>query len=199
MEDLIPAGSSPRDWDGPMESIHKQISFMLLMSSILFAMVIGNLSQLSYVILVFLFIILTYKMFVWSSFKRKSKNALMPAMLNLLFSIVLFSLVSIYFISLGITFGDIIYLLIGVITLFTTTTSWKRLGVLRDPVYQAWYNGYKIDLNAMSLSSETIASCYNCESILAIELDKFTIDLICPTCDKPLVSNETKLELSEEE
>jgi hypothetical protein len=199
MDDLIPAGSSPQQWDGPMESIHKQISFMLLMSSLLFGMIIGNFSQLSYVILVFLFIILTTQMLVWSSFRRKSKNALMPAMLHLLLSIVLFSLVSIYFISLGITYGDIVYLLIGVITLFTTTTSWRRLKILRDPVYRAWYHGHKIDLNAMSASTETVVSCYNCESILAIEMNKFSIDLECPTCNFPLVSDETKFELREEE
>ena len=199
MDELIPAGSSPQQWDSPMESIHKQIAFMLLMSSILFAMVLGNFGQLSYLILVFLFVMLTMQIMVWSAFKRKSKNALMPAMLNLLLSVVLFSLVSIYFISLGISMGDMLYLLIGVITLFTTTTSWKRLGVLRDPVYQAWYNGYKIDLDAMSFRSETVASCYNCESILAIEIEKFTLDLLCPTCNLPLLSDKTKLELFEEE
>ena len=102
MDDLVPAGSTPDQWDGPMEGIHKQISFMLLMTSILFAMIVGNFSQLSYFIMIFLFVMLTIQIIVWSSFKRKSKNALMPAMLNLLFSIVLFSLVSIYFISFGI-------------------------------------------------------------------------------------------------
>ena len=30
MDDLVPAGSSPLQWDGPMEALHKQISFMLL-------------------------------------------------------------------------------------------------------------------------------------------------------------------------
>ena len=51
MDELIPAGSTPLDWDGPMEGLHKQISFMLLMSSILLALVIGNFSQISYLIL----------------------------------------------------------------------------------------------------------------------------------------------------
>tara|TARA_B100000287_G_scaffold424829_1_gene470162 strand:+ start:201 stop:800 length:600 start_codon:yes stop_codon:yes gene_type:complete len=199
MDDLVPAGSTPDQWDGPMEGIHKQISFMLLMTSILFAIIVGNFSQLSYFIMIFLFVMLTIQIIVWSSFKRKSKNALMPAMLNLLFSIVLFSLVSIYFISFGITFGDILFLLIGIITLYTTTTSWRRLGILRDPVYQAWYYGYKIDVNAMSFGNEVVASCYNCESILAIEIEKFAMDLKCPTCNLNLVSNETIFELSEEE
>ena len=199
MDDLIPAGSSPQQWDSPMESIHKQIAFMLLISSMLFAMILGNFIQLSSFIFVFIFLMLTMQIMVWSAFKRKSKNALMPAMLNLLLSVVIFSLISLYFISLGISMGDILYLLIGVITLFTTTTAWRRLGVLRDPVYQAWYNGHKIDLNAMSYRSETVASCYNCESILAIELEKFTLDLLCPTCNSPLVSDETRLELFEEE
>ena len=199
MEDLVPAGSTPQQWEGPMENIHKQISFMLLMSSLLFAIIIGNFIQISYVIMAFLFIILTTHMIILSACRRKSKNAFMPAMLHLLLSIGLFSLVSIYFISLGITFGDIFYLLIGVITLFTTTTSWRRLSILRDPVYQAWYNGHKIDLNAMSLTTETIVTCYNCESILAIEMAKFSMDLVCPMCNSSLVSEETKLQLNEEE
>ena len=199
MDDLVPAGSTPDQWGGPMEAIHKQISFMLLMSSILFAMIIGNFSQLSYLIMIFLFVILTAQIIVWSSFKRKSKNALMPAMLHLLFSIVLFSLVSIYFISFGITFGDILYLLIGIITLYTTTTSWRRLGILRDPVYQAWYYGHKIDVKGMSFGNEIVASCYSCESILAIEIEKFTIDLKCPNCNSNLVSDETLSKLIEEE
>ena len=42
MDDLVPAGSSPLQWDGPMEALHKQISFMLLMSSILLALEIGR-------------------------------------------------------------------------------------------------------------------------------------------------------------
>jgi len=199
MDELIPAGSSPLDWDGPMEGLHKQISFMLLMSSILLALVVGNFSQISYLILVFLFVVLTMQITVWSAFKRKSKGALIPAMFNLLLSVVLFSLVSIYFISIGISMGDLFYLLIGIVTLFTTMSAWRRLGVLRDPVYQAWYKGYKIDLDLMSLSTETVVSCINCDSILAIEISKFTIDLECPTCNKPLVSDETRFELMEEE
>ena len=198
MEDLVPAGSSPQQWDGPLESIHRQISFMLIMSSLLFALVVGNFSQLSYIVLIFVFVLLTVQIIVWSAFKRKSKNALMPAMLNLLLAVVLFTVVSIVFISIGIS-GDIFYLLIGVITLFTTTSCWRRLSILRDPVYQAWYMGYKIDLNNMSLDSETIVSCHNCESILAIEIPKFTIELKCPTCNKQLVSEETRLQLFEEE
>ena len=95
--------------------------------------------------------------------------------------------------------GDLFYLLIGIVTLFTTMSAWRRLGVLRDPVYQAWYNGYKIDLDLMSLSTETVVSCINCESILAIEISKFSINLECPTCKKPLVSEETRIELMEEE
>ena len=51
----------------------------------------------------------------------------------------------------------------------------------------------------MSFRSETVASCYNCESILAIEIEKFTLDLLCPTCNLPLLSDKTKLELFEEE
>ena len=199
MDDLVPAGSSPLHWDGPMEGLHKQISFMLLMSSILLALVIGNFSQISYLILIFLFIVLTMQITVWSAFKRKSKNALIPAMFNLLLTVVLFSLISIYFISLGISVGDLFYLLIGIVTLFTTMSAWRRLGVLRDPVYKAWYNGYKIDLNLMSLSTETVVSCVHCESILAIEMSKFTINLECPTCNKPLVLDDTRMELIEEE
>ena len=198
MEDLVPAGSSPHQWDGPLESVHRQISFMLFMSSLLFAMIVGNFSQLSYIVLIFVFILLTIQIITWSAFKRKSKKALMPAMLNLLLSAVLFAVVSIVFISIGIT-GDIFYLLIGAITLFTTSSCWRRLSILRDPVYQAWYRGYKIDLNNMSLDSETMVSCYNCEAILAIEIPKFTIELTCPTCNKPLVSKETRIQLLEEE
>ena len=56
MEDLVPAGSSPHQWDGPLENIHRQISFMLFMSSLLFAMIVGNFSQLSYIVLIFVFI-----------------------------------------------------------------------------------------------------------------------------------------------
>ena len=199
MDDLVPAGSSPLQWDGPMEALHKQISFMLLMSSILLALVIGNFSQISYLILIFLFIILTMQITVWSAFKRKSMNALVPAMFNLLLTVVLFSLISIYFLALGISLGDLFYILIGIVTLFTTMNAWRRLGVLRDPVYQAWYNGNKIDLTSMSLNSETVVSCVHCESILAIEISKFTMNLECPTCNKSLVLDETKLQLMEEE
>ena len=51
----------------------------------------------------------------------------------------------------------------------------------------------------MSLNSETVVSCIHCESILAIEISKFTMNLECPTCNKSLVLDETKLELMEEE
>ena len=198
VDDLIPAGSSPNDWDGPLEGIHRQISFMLLTTSILFALIILEFSQLSYIVMIFVFVILAMQITVWSSFKRKSKVALMPAMLNLVLSVVLFAVVSIVFISLGIS-GDIFYLLIGAILLFTTASCWRRLGILRDPIFQAWYNDLKIDLNSMSLDNETIVSCYSCESILAIEIQKFTLDLKCPTCNNFLVSESTKEKLTEEE
>ena len=199
MDDLIPAGTNPHHWDGPMESLHRQISFSILFTAILFMILTLFVNINSKYILGSIFILITGQLMIWSSFKRKSEFALMPAILNLLICTVLFSTMSIFCLALGLSFGDFSYLLSGILFLLATSSSWKRLKILRDPVYQGWYKGLKIDFDAMSMNAETVVSCHICESILAIETSKFTIDLKCPMCENYLVSNSTRDVLFEEE
>ena len=199
MEELIPAGTNPHQWEGPMESLHRQISFSLVFTAILFIILTLILNINSMIILGIVYFFIATQLTVWSSFKKKSKNAIMPAMLNLLICSVLFGSMSVFCLALGLSFGDFSYLLSGVLFLLATSSSWKRLRILRDPIFKGWYQGLKINFEAMRLNRETVVSCHNCESILAIDVTKFGIDLKCPTCNDYLVSELTINSFTEEE
>ncbi len=199
MDDLIPAGTTPHHWEGPMESLHRQISFSLIFTAILFMILTLILNINSIIILSLIYFFVAFQFTVWSTFKKKSNGALMPAMLNLLICSVLFGSMSLFCLALGLSYGDFSYLLSGILFLLATSSSWKRLRILRDPIFRGWYNGLKINFEAMKINEETIVSCHSCESILAIDTNKFSIDLKCPTCNMYLVSELTRNMLLEEE
>lgn len=173
-----------------MEQIHRQLSFMLVMSSALLALIIGSFLHLSSVLLVGIGVLLTVQISIWSAFRRKHPQALDPAMLSYLICAVSFALFSAAALSLGLS-GDMSYLLLGLVTMFTTVSCWKRIKVLRDAVFRAWYQGLGMELNRLSLrSGEVMASCPHCSSVLALIVSDLRKDEKCPNCSGQLVLSE---------
>ena len=190
MDELIPAGSTPTSWEGPMEQIHRQLAFMLLMSSALLALILGNLAVISNVLLIGIGAVLATQITIWSTFRRKHPYALDPAMLSYLVCTVSFALFSTLALTMGLA-GDLSFLLLGLVTMFTTVSCWRRIKVLRDPVYRAWYAGSEVELNRLSLrTGEVMATCPNCRSVLALMVNGLSLDEVCPNCSAPLVSKE---------
>ena len=173
-----------------MEQIHRQLAFMLLMSSALLALILGNLAAISYVLLFGIGAVLSIQIAIWSAFRRKHPGALDPAMLSYLVCTVTFALFSAMALTMGIA-GDLSFLLLGLVTMFTTVSCWRRIKVLRDPIYRAWFGGLEIELNRLSLrSGEAMATCPNCRSVLALMVEGLTPHEVCPNCSAPLVSSE---------
>lgn len=190
MDELVPAGSTPSSWEGPMEQIHRQLAFMLLMSSALLALILGNFASISIVLLVGIGAVLTIQITIWSTFRRRHPRALDPAMLSYLVCTVAFALFSALALTMGIL-GNLSFLLLGLVTMFTTVSCWRRIKVLRDPIFRAWYAGLDVELNRLSLrSGEVMATCPNCRSVLALLVSGLTLDEVCPNCSAPLVDRE---------
>lgn len=173
-----------------MEQIHRQLSLMLLMSSILLSLIIGMFVSISSVLLWGITALLIIQVSIWSAFRRRHPSALDPAMLSYLICTVSFSLFSIAALSVGLS-GDPSFLLIGLVTMFTTVTCWRRVKILRDEIFRIWYQGMNIDLTRFSLyTGEVMAACPHCMSILALTISEMRSDEKCPNCQGELVSSE---------
>jgi len=202
-EELIPAGSVPEKPMGKLDQVHRQIAFTLLTSTILLALMVYIFtSVISTEIMMIMMLPLVLQFFVWYNFRSKVEWAFRPAMLCFAASIGIFALLGFIFIISGLMSGQFGDLLLGVLLCFSATASMKRLQVLRNKIFQAWYFG-NVNLNdSLNLTSdEVMAYCKNCLSVLAIRPFSMDPHSKCPNCQGQLVSKETlnRLGIFEEE
>ena len=89
----------------------------------------------------------------------------------------------------------------GLLLLFLCWSMWQRLRFLRHPIFQSWYDGnsFAIDNDISLRPNELLASCPNCQSLLAIQPLTMGIDECCPKCNSRLVSDESIALYGEEE
>ena len=196
-EELIPAGSVPEKPMGKLDQVHRQIAFTLLTSTLLLALMVYIFtSLLSTEIMLAMMLPLVLQFFVWYNFRSKTEWAFRPAMLCFATSIGVFALLGLIFILSGLMSGQFGDLLLGVLLCFSATASVKRLQILRNKIFQAWYFG-NVNINeSLNLSSdEVMGYCKSCLSVLAIR--PFTMDpnSICPNCKSALVSKDTLVRL----
>jgi len=101
--------------------------------------------------------------------------------------------------SMGIT--DSWGYLQGFLLLFLCWSMMQRLRLLRHPMFQAWYDGETpaINRDIALQSNEILASCPNCQSLLAVQPLTMSADEQCPKCNSRLVTDESVALYSEEE
>ena len=101
--------------------------------------------------------------------------------------------------SMGVT--DSWGYLQGFLLLFLCWSMTQRLRLLRHPMFQAWYDGKTpaINRDIALQQDEILASCPNCQSLLAVKPLSMKTDERCPKCEARLVSEESIALYSEEE
>ena len=89
----------------------------------------------------------------------------------------------------------------GFLLLFLCWSMMQRLRLLRHPMFQAWYDGQTPAINRdIALQpNEILASCPNCQSLLAVQPLNMQSDERCPKCNASLVSAESIDLYAEEE
>ena len=145
---------------------------------------------------------LLLQFYVWYNFRSKKEWAFRPTMLCFSVSIGIFALLGLIFIVSGLMSGEFGDLLLGILLCFSVTASVKRLQILRNKIFQAWYFG-NVNLNdSLNLSDdEVMAYCQTCLSVLAIRPLTMNHNSKCPNCNSKLVNDDTlkQLGLYEEE
>ena len=183
--ELVMAGGVPNSTQHPLEVLHRQISFVMIGTIFLFALFVWTIfntisSGFGWVSL-FPCIILGV---IWSGFKNRREWAYPFAVALNAAAIVLFGILAFMFIFSG----DMLSLLLGVLLMFTAVSSIRRLNIMRNVLFKAWYLGMEIPIHGTGLAEgEIYASCPHCSSILAIRPMQLTRDDDCPSCGQPLV------------
>lgn len=186
--ELVMAGSVPNSTQHPLEVLHRQISFVMVGTIVLFFLfvwtIMNTISSGFGWFSLFPCIILVL---IWSGFKNRKEWAYPFAVALNAAAIVLFGILSFMFIFSG----DLLSLLLGVLLLFTAVSSIRRLNIMRNPLFKAWYLGMELPIHGAGLAEgEIYASCPHCSSILAIRPLQLTRDDKCPSCGQALVLSE---------
>jgi hypothetical protein len=197
-DELVMAGSVPTSHSQhPLEALHRQISFVMIGTIFLFALfvwsILNGISSGFGWVAILPCIILGM---IWSGFRNRKEWAYPFAVGLNAAAIVLFGLMSIIF----LLSGDALSMLLGILLLFTAIASTRRLNVMRNTLFKAWYLGLEIPMYGMNLQQgEIYASCPHCSSILAIKPARLSQDDKCPSCGDNLVSEESAQRVKEEE
>ena len=196
--EMVMAGSVPTNHsEHPLEALHRQISFVMIGTIFLFAIFVWSILDgvapgFGWVAIIPCIIL----GMIWSGFRNRREWAYPFAVGLNAAAIVLFGLLSIAF----LLSGDAISMLLGILLLFTAIASTRRLNIMRNTLFKAWYLGLEIPMYGMNLQQgEIYASCPHCSSILAIRPDRLSPEDKCPSCGGNLVSEETAQRVDEEE
>ena len=196
-EEMVMAGSAPATPRHPLEMLHRQISAIMIGTIVLLALFIWTMvNQIApgfAWLSIFPCVILGI---IWSGFRRRRQWAFPFAVALNSVAVVLFGLFSIIF----LLSGDALSMLLGILLLFTAIASAKRLSVMRNSLFKAWYLGMNLPMVGMDLQDgEMYASCPHCASVLAIRPTMLSADDTCPSCSGALVLTSTRQRLHPEE
>jgi hypothetical protein len=183
-DEMILAGSRPSH-GSPIDALHKRTSFVLLVDSFVFTMLVylfvGSI-EISLVPGIFTLI-------VWSAYKQKASWAywfapMIMGGITLCFSLLLFR--------------DLIFLLTGkpasifmvLILAWAIYSSVRFIRIHFHPVYKMGYSGYSVHDEGIKLAAnEMLAACPTCLAVLAVNPMLLSPEDSCPHCDSPLVTS----------
>jgi hypothetical protein len=181
---MILAGSRPTSSD-PIDGLHRRTSFVLLVDSLLFTLLVYVLvGSLEIAIVPGIFTIM-----VWMAYRQKASWAywfapMIIGGLTLCFSLLLFR--------------DLIFLLTGepssilmiLILAWAIFSSVRFIRIHFHPVYKMGYSGHSVYNENINLqANEMLAACPTCLAVLAVNPILLSPKDSCPHCDSPLVTS----------
>jgi hypothetical protein len=183
-DEMILAGSRPTSSD-PIDGLHRRTSFVLLVDSLLFTLLVYVLvGSLEIAIVPGIFTIM-----VWMAYRQKASWAywfapMIIGGLTLCFSLLLFR--------------DLIFLLTGepssilmiLILAWAIFSSVRFIRIHFHPVYKMGYSGHSVYNENINLqANEMLAACPTCLAVLAVNPILLSPKDSCPHCDSPLVTS----------
>lgn len=183
-DEMILAGSRPTSSD-PIDGLHRRTSFVLLVDSLLFTLLVYVLvGSLEIAIVPGIFTIM-----VWMAYRQKASWAywfapMIIGGLTLCFSLLLFR--------------DLIFLLTGepasifmiLILAWAIFSSVRFIRIHFHPVYNMGYSGHSVYDEGIKLeANEMLAACPTCLAVLAVNPILLSPEDSCPHCDSPLVTS----------
>jgi len=183
-DEMILAGSRPTSTD-PIDALHKRTSFVLLVDSFVFTMLV-------YLFVGSLEIALVpgiFTLVVWSAYKQKASWAywfspIIMGGITLCFALLLFLNIS-YLIM-----GESASIFTMIILAWAIFSSVRFIRIHFHPVYKMGYSGHSVYDEGIKLgANEMLAACPTCLAVLAVNPILLSPEDSCPHCDSPLVTS----------
>lgn len=183
-DEMILAGSRPTSTD-PIDALHRRTSFVLLVDSFVFTMLVYLfVGRLEIAIVPGIFTLM-----VWMAYRQKASWAywfapMIMGGITLCFSLLLFR--------------DLIFLLTGepssiliiLILAWAIYSSVRFIRIHFHPVYKMGYSGHSVYDEGIKLeANEMLAACPTCLAVLAVNPILLSPEDTCPHCDSPLVTS----------
>jgi hypothetical protein len=194
----------PADNGHRLDEAHRQSGWMLVFTiALLVVLLYSKLSMIpdgQTLFLILIILPLPFVMIVTRAYFRKDNWSLPWVTMIWIVSIAACFLMMMIEISYAIN-GDTWAVVQSGLLLFLCWSMMQRLRFLRHPIFQAWFDGVSSHgMHHIPLQSdEVLASCPNCQSLLAIRPMKLSITDECPNCETKLVSQGTINQFPEEE
>jgi len=183
-DEMILAGSRPTSSD-PIDALHRRTSFVLLVDSFVFTMLV-------YIFVGSLEIAIVpgiFTLIVWTAYRQKASWAywfapMIIGGITLCFSLLLFQ--SLILLLTGEP-ASIFTILILAWAIFSSV---RFIRIHFHPVYKMGYSGHSIYDEGIKLeANEMLAACPTCLAVLAVNPILLSPEDSCPHCDSPLVTS----------
>jgi hypothetical protein len=194
-DDIVFAGSVPEQFNDPLSRLHQQTSNLVMATTLMIGLLLwGLLSTIAPSSTYLIPIPLIFLGWIWYSFKSRRPYALVLAQLQLGFSSLIFAVFGVSHLLQGLS-GSIWDLLLGGLMVYMTISTFRRMSLLSNNLFVAWYRGENLPFDAQSnlTAGEILAMCPHCSSVLAIQPGLLSPKDKCPNCEGDLV-NSTLLE-----
>lgn len=183
-DEMILAGSRPSHGN-PIDDLHRRTSFVLLVDSFVFTMLVFLLVGSFEIALV----PGIFTLIVWSAYKQKASWAywfapIIMGGITLCFAFLLFLNIS-YLIM-----GESASIFTMLILAWAIYSSVRFIRIHFHPVYKMGYSGYSVHDEGIKLAAnEMLAACPTCLAVLAVNPMLLSPEDSCPHCDSPLVTS----------
>ena len=192
-DDIVFAGSVPEQFDDPLSRLHRQTSNLVLATTLMIGLLMwGVISNVATNAIYLIPIPLFFLGWIWYAFKSRRQFALVLAQLQLGFASLIFAIFGVAHLLQGLD-GSIWDLLLGGLMVYMTISTFRRMSLLSNHLFVAWYRGENLPFDATSnlATGEILAMCPHCSSVLAIKPELLSAKDKCPNCSGDLVTDAT--------
>jgi hypothetical protein len=189
-DDIVFAGSVPEQFNDPLSRLHQQTSNLVLATTLMIGLLSwGVLSTIASSAIYLISVPLFCLGWIWYAFKSRRSYALVLAQLQLGFASLIFAIFGVIYLLQGLA-GSIWDLLLGGLMVYMTISTFRRMSLLSNHLFVAWYRGDNLPFDATSnlAAGEILAMCPHCSSVLAIQPELLSAKDKCPNCSGDLVT-----------